>query len=126
MNKDFLGIDLGNIVECQAFLDDMRANLIGTEDWEKIEDLRYLKSSSPKVLSYLRSASYLALKNLRELIDGGRCTKCGSDKKLVFHHLTYKNYFCELLTDGVTLCTLCHNACHEARNLAQFLSRKEQ
>jgi hypothetical protein len=113
-----------NIDEMQQELDSIRENLRGTELYEKIEDIKFMKSSSPKFLAYQKSTARLALKKLREKIDGEKCTKCGSKKDLQFHHLTYERLYKELLTDGVTLCKTCHKLGHEAKN--KILKKKEK
>lgn len=45
----------------------------------------------------------------------GRCVNCGSDKKLIAHHLNGYKWFKEQrynLDNGVTLCFKCHNKYH--------------
>lgn len=111
-----------DIVAAQAELDRLRTELRGTEAWEFIADIPHLKLQSPKYIAYRKSGAYVALMKLRRKCDGGRCHKCGSNKKLHFHHLTYDRLFKELLTDGVTLCSNCHLSGHKARKEVYELS----
>lgn len=103
--------------ELQKQVDEVRRKLAGTEEWEFITDIRSLKSNSPKAISYRYSGVYNFLRDTRFNYDGNKCTKCGCKNNLQLHHLTYKNYFKELLTDVITLCKLCHEIGHNQKNL---------
>ncbi|RDJ35673.1 MAG: hypothetical protein DWQ19_12710 [Crenarchaeota archaeon] len=106
---------MSDIETYQTKLNEIRQLLSGTEYWETLEDDKKLKFQSPKFIAYRKSGAYRALKKTREEIDGYKCTKCHSNKNLHFHHLTYKNLFHEHLTDGITLCNVCHTRSHEIR-----------
>lgn len=105
-----------NINVLQEILEQNRQLLQGFEEHELIEDDKTLKTNSQKAISYRRSASYLLLKQLRMIIDGHKCSKCGSVDGLHLHHVHYKNYFKEHLQDVKILCTICHQIGHEAKS----------
>lgn len=105
------------LVELQKQVDEVRKKLARMEDWEFIEDIRYLKSNSPKAISYRHSGIYNFIRLTRFNYDGNKCTKCGCKNNLQLHHLNYKNYFNEQLTDVITLCKLCHETGHNQKNL---------
>lgn len=44
--------------------------------------------------------------------DRHHCRKCGTENDLEVHHLTYKRFGNEKLTDLITLCRNCHNKQH--------------
>jgi 5-methylcytosine-specific restriction endonuclease McrA len=46
--------------------------------------------------------------------DGYKCHKCGNEKNIQCHHLTYENLFHEEkhLDDLITLCKKCHKKIH--------------
>lgn len=47
--------------------------------------------------------------------DGNKCKRCGSNKRLHVHHLSYQHHGDELnhLEDLVTLCRTCHKEVHD-------------
>lgn len=56
---------------------------------------------------YLKSEHWACFRNkiIKERI---KCEKCGSDKKLGIHHLSYKNLGNEKKEDVILLCFVCH------------------
>lgn len=100
----------------EQILVDARQILSGTEEWENIEDIRSLKSMSPKAIAYRRSKIYRFMKQLRMLIEGHKCLKCFDNQNLQLHHLHYRTYFKETLQDIEILCTNCHLPSHAAQN----------
>lgn len=70
---------------------------------------------------YLQSPRWMALRYLRRTMDGWRCRRCGSRKRLQTHHTTYQHRgapgidgFIEELLSLKTLCNRCHSL--EPRN----------
>lgn len=50
---------------------------------------------------------------------GGKCEKCGLDRTLVVHHLTYERIGCEEDGDLQVLCRWCHDKIHEGEKKAK-------
>ncbi len=66
---------------------------------------------------YIASELWESKRNERIAIDGYKCSKCGVEKPLEVHHLTYNNLGSESMEDLVTLCAHCHYLKHkEAHN----------
>lgn len=65
-----------------------------------------------KYHEYLKSPVWKRTARLSKEIDGNKCTRCGSKRYLVTHHMTYDNIFNEKLTDLITLCNDCHKLEH--------------
>ena len=99
----------------ETTLEQKRQELSGIEEWEFIDDIKELKSDSPKAKAYRRSAIYRFLKYLRLIVDSNQCQKCGGTQNLHLHHIHYRTYFKERLQDVRILCTTCHIAGHEAQ-----------
>ena len=62
---------------------------------------------------YLCSPAWQKKREARLILDGHRCTSCGSGKRLEVHHDTYANVGHERLEDLRTLCYKCHKKKHE-------------
>lgn len=57
-------------------------------------------------------------RRMRERIlerDNRQCVECTETENLHVHHLTYERVGCELDTDLITLCELCHAIEHQLR-----------
>lgn len=63
--------------------------------------------------NYLGSEDWRLKRNERMLIDKNKCTKCGSGKNLIVHHLSYKNIGDEKMDDLITVCNSCHRKIHK-------------
>jgi len=60
------------------------------------------------------SKNWKKLKKERLAKDNNSCILCKTkDKKLLIHHITYKNLYHEEINDVVTLCISCHNKIHK-------------
>lgn len=65
---------------------------------------------------YYQAREWFAICERVKERDGFRCVLCNSDKNLVVHHRTYKNFGNENLEDLVTLCLGCHKIFHDNRS----------
>jgi len=63
--------------------------------------------------AYLKSWRWRLKRWLVIWADGSSCVICNSRCQLQVHHRTYRNIFCERLSDLTTLCSICH--CHADR-----------
>jgi 5-methylcytosine-specific restriction endonuclease McrA len=61
-------------------------------------------------LEYLQSEDWQWKREKRLLLDGNKCRICGRPFDLNVHHMTYKNWPNENMTDLITLCNRCHKA----------------
>jgi 5-methylcytosine-specific restriction endonuclease McrA len=65
--------------------------------------------------AYLKSPEWKAQHDRVIARDGHKCTRCGSDKQLQAHHVSYWNYNRTghtLDRDLITLCNSCHKKAH--------------
>lgn len=58
--------------------------------------------------TYLTSWRWRLKRALVIWSDGSACVICNSRHQLQVHHRTYRNIFCERLSDLVTVCPICH------------------
>ena len=67
---------------------------------------------------FLKTPYWKAISGYIKERDLHRCEKCGAQKRLQVHHLTYQHHGDELhnMRDLVTLCRKCHNETHEHRS----------
>lgn len=72
---------------------------------------------------YLLGAHWREKRAQRLEIDGHRCVRCGSDKKLHVHHKTYKSIGAELMEHLETLCQVCHRRHHKEERAARQVRR---
>ena len=67
---------------------------------------------------YLLLPRWRIIRAVRRAIDGQRCVRCGSRKRLEVHHKTYRNKGRGIgigeLFDCVTLCRRCHRKAHSS------------
>jgi hypothetical protein len=61
---------------------------------------------------YLKTEHWQLAKNAVRYKYKNKCTKCGSNKSLEVHHLSYKNFGREELKDLTLLCSNCHILAH--------------
>ncbi len=60
-------------------------------------------------LSYIKSAKWKRLADVRKAYDHYKCTRCGSEHELQVHHKNYPSVFGkESIFDLQTLCRSCH------------------
>ena len=62
--------------------------------------------------SYIKSDKWKKKRLLRIKELGAKCRRCGSDKMVDVHHLTYARLGCEKGKDLTVLCRLCHSFYH--------------
>ena len=63
--------------------------------------------------SYIRSAEWLRIRELKFHYAGRKCERCGSARELQVHHKTYARLGNEYLADLEVLCGACHERHHE-------------
>ena len=80
-------------------------------------------SFQKKYHKYLVSSAW-KVKREKIISERGYCSKCGKEKNLHVHHLTYKNIFKEKNEDLIVLCKSCHRKEH--KNGRQVLPRIER
>jgi len=68
--------------------------------------------SKMNYLEYLKTPKWKNIKNKIRSRAKNKCEKCGSNKELHTHHLTYERRGNELLSDLICLCKDCHEAAH--------------
>lgn len=61
---------------------------------------------------YLNSNEWKKLKRKVIARDNGICCGCGEKRTLDVHHLTYDRVGNELMTDLISLCSVCHARVH--------------
>lgn len=77
------------------------------------------KTFNPKYLEYLNSKKWKKKRLMALNHYGRKCDKCKATGSLDVHHLTYKRFGKELLSDLQILCRKCHDEVHsiEPKNL---------
>jgi 5-methylcytosine-specific restriction endonuclease McrA len=85
-----------------------------TKAWNSRRRAKKRNKLPSRYESFLLTPYWRAVRKLVLARDGGVCTKCGSNKNLHIHHITYANHFNELehLGDLITLCKKCHKRAH--------------
>lgn len=77
----------------------------------KLPDLIYIPQVEKK--AYLNSPEWKALKHQRLAIDRYTCQSCNqSGLSLEVHHLHYRTFKSESLSDLISVCRNCHEAIH--------------
>ena len=83
-----------------------------------------------KYQRYIRSKAFKEVKKYCEERDGGKCMVCGRTRQngvtLTCHHRIYNHLYEGIPTeseDCVTLCSICHRACHSAKKNYEWFSR---
>lgn len=61
---------------------------------------------------YLNSPKWIEKRNKALVLGGFKCGKCGSEKSLQVHHLTYERIGHEAQGDLIVLCKKCHEGLH--------------
>lgn len=74
---------------------------------------RITRKDVSKYHEYLKSPEWYSFRRMVISVNGSKCARCGTDKKLQVHHKTYKNIFKELLSDVEVLCEACHSKHHK-------------
>jgi 5-methylcytosine-specific restriction endonuclease McrA len=70
----------------------------------------------PEYDQYINSAQWRNISALMKKIAGNKCAHCRrSSSKLEVHHLTYKRFGHERMTDLVVLCESCHETADKKR-----------
>lgn len=64
---------------------------------------------------YLKSDIWREKRNAVLLRDDFKCQKCFAKDDLHVHHKTYKNFKNELLSELITLCSICHKKVHSKK-----------
>jgi 5-methylcytosine-specific restriction endonuclease McrA len=66
-------------------------------------------------ITYLDSPEWREKRTARLIQDGYKCVHCGCTFNLHVHHLTYRRFKDEHLSDLITLCQPCHERVHGRR-----------
>lgn len=76
---------------------------------------------------YIKSSSWLRIRDIVLFRDNGKCAVCGSTNNLHIHHKTYNNLFNEEkhLDELITLCRKCHDNIHGREGSKNKLSISE-
>jgi len=91
----------------------MGANAVELQDeWDLITHAPSKIKDKFEYLEYLQSEAWKEKANKCNSRDGS-CVRCGSNKDLEAHHLTYDNLYMEKDEDLITLCSECHTKEHE-------------
>ena len=68
-----------------------------------------------KYKNFLKTKEWLLIREARKVMDGNKCTRCGSTDHLEVHHKTYEldpTRGLLVLDNLITLCRSCHDATH--------------
>lgn len=74
------------------------------------------KKSRKDYGAYINSYAWQAKRRQRIFMDGAMCVRCKARHDLEVHHLTYRRFGSERLSDLITLCHRCHAAVHAHEN----------
>lgn len=72
---------------------------------------------------YLQSEDFDKIRQAVFERDGHKCVVCGSQERIVPHHLTYRNIYNEPVRDLITLCTRCHSIYHSIARRAEAVDK---
>lgn len=115
----------------QAAVDDYLASLLSTNfgcpacdhsphpDPGRLEELRTMPYPD-----YLRTQEWQQTRRAKLSQVGHQCRKCGADRPLHVHHLTYDHVGHEWLDELVVLCKACHRDVHDDREDQQRHRRR--
>ena len=73
---------------------------------------------------YLRTPEWQRTRRAKLEQVGNRCRRCGADRKLHVHHLTYDHVGHEWLDELVVLCSWCHSDTHGERDQQRRRKRR--
>jgi hypothetical protein len=77
------------------------------DDWHDFEDL-----TGVVYPDYLESDAWQERRQIMLERSGNECERCGSERRLEIHHLTYKRLGSEWMSDLSVLCRNCHASEH--------------
>lgn len=80
------------------------------------------RSPKEKYKGYLRSPAWQAKRRERLALDGYRCQECGTSEQLDVHHLIYRPWGTEGMTDLLTLCRDHHYSRHEEQRMSNVIT----
>ncbi len=71
---------------------------------------KWIETHYPQYLRYIKSNKWASIKKRVLARDHQKCVKCGTNKDLEVHHLTYEHLYKEenYLYELITLCKKCH------------------
>lgn len=109
--KLIIGKDVVNRrIKINDYVFELSGNSIVKSD-KKIE-IPLQKDKKLNYNDYLRSKEWKLIKE-KIILRDKCCRRCGNNKELQVHHITYKNIFNERPSDLFTLCRSCHEEEHE-------------
>lgn len=85
----------------------------------RLEDLRTMPYAE-----YLRTSEWQTTRRAKLEQVGHQCRRCGTDRPLHVHHLTYDHVGHEWLDELVVLCKRCHSDIHDDRASNQRRRRR--
>ncbi len=83
------------------------------DEWDILVNAPSKIKDKFEYLHYLQSDEWENLSSECKRLSDDKCDKCGSEKDLECHHLTYDNLYSETQDDLQCLCRKCHNKEHK-------------
>jgi len=84
------------------------------------------KNLSKGYLEYIQSPKWKKKRLMALIHYGEKCDKCGANKRLDVHHLTYERFGKELLADLQILCRKCHDAVHAIKDHVKGIQKPKK
>ena len=118
MNKfllRFSDVDIINEKRIDNFIKSTKKKLQSKKKTIKAKKIKIINQAKGLTYSeFLKSKYWDKVRRSILKRDGYKCTVCGTEEKLIVHHITYTNHGYEhlYLEDLVTLCNDCHKITH--------------